>query len=204
MIEQTTHNRYPVGVDINNSHNPSDAARRAAIYDEYDASGYDPNGADLFVASYADRLDYALERRRRADARDDRVGDGMAVEATRLLKDLEDEAVAAQAEWQERLDRLSEKDKLYAQAVQDWTMAELRRRVEDRGYDYDQHDEQAYLEMMDVLGQLVAELERDGEDDNLIELAATWRQEVAAELTVHTVHTAKSADDTSDTYRLAA
>ena len=165
------------------------------VYDEYETSGYDPNGADLIIAPYSERLAYALELQRRAGERDDRIGDGMAIEATNLLKDLEYEAQMACEELKERLALLSEQDRLYAQAVQDWTMDEIKRRIEVRGHDYDQADERAYLEMIDVLDTMVHELVEDNEDEKLITLATTWRQEVEAELTVHNVR---------DAYRLAA
>lgn len=165
------------------------------VYDEYETSGYDPNGADLIIAPYSERLAYALELQRRAGERDDRIGDGMAIEATNLLKDLEYEAQMACEELKERLALLSEQDRLYAQAVQDWTMDEIKRRIEVRGHDYDRADERAYLEMIDVLDTMVHELVEDNEDEKLITLATTWRQEVEAELTVHNVR---------DAYRLAA
>ena len=183
-------NVYPLWAE-----NDDDSPDPGAVYDEYETFGYDPNGADLFVAPYSDRLAYALELQRRAGERTDRVGDGMATEATNLLKDLEYEAQMACEELQERLELLSEQDKLYAQAVQDWAMDEIKRRVDERGHDYDQSDERAYLEMMDVLGTMVHELVEDNEDEKLITLAVTWREEVAAELTVHNVR---------DAYRLAA
>ncbi|HMS93335.1 MAG TPA: hypothetical protein PKD28_02990 [Candidatus Saccharibacteria bacterium] len=187
-LETTT--VYPLWVE-----NDEDFPDPATVYDSYELSGYDPNGADLFVASYSERLAYALELQHRAGQRNDRFGDGMKVEAENLLKNLEHEAKLAREELKERLDLLSEQDKLYAQAVQDWTMTELERRVEARGYDYDQSDERTYLETMDVLDNLVYELAKDEEDDKLIELASTWRSEVAAELTVHNIR---------DAYRLAA
>lgn len=187
---ETTTTAYPLWVE-----NDDDFPDPATVYDSYELSGYDPNGADLFVASYSERLAYALELQYRAGQRDDRFGDGMKVEAEGLLKNLEHEAKLACEELKERLDLLSEQDKLYAQAVQDWTMTELERRIEARGYDYDQSDERTYLETMNVLDNLVQELVKDGEDDKLIELASTWRSEVAAELTVHSIQ---------DAYRLAA
>ena len=190
MSTETMTNGFPLWVDKDDEFPDS-----AKVYEEYEASGYDPNGADLYVASYSDRLAYALELQHRATLREDTIGTGMHIEATGLLKDLADEAEIMRDELKERLEALSEQDTLVAHAVQDWTMEELQRRIEARGFDYDQHDERSYLETMDVLDNLVQELTRDDEDEKLIELAATWREEVAAELTVHSVR---------DTYRLAA
>lgn len=187
-LETTT--SFPLWVE-----NDEDFPDPAAVYASYELSGYDPNGADLIVAPYSERLAYALELQRLAGLRNDRIGDGMKVEAEGLLKDLEHEAQLMREELKERLDLLSEQDKLYARAVQDWTMDELERRIEERGYDYDQSDERTYLETMDVLDDLMYELIDDEEDDKLIELASTWRSEVAAELTIHHIR---------DAYRLAA
>lgn len=180
---------YPLWVEKND-----DFPDPAAVYDKYETTGYDPNGADLYVASYSERLAYALGLQRQADGRADRLGDGMTTEAAHLLEELEHEAQVSCNELKERLELLSENDKLYAQAVQGWTMDEIKRRIEVRGYDFDQSDERVYAEMIDVLDEMVDELTEDNEDEKLITLASTWRQEVAAELTVHTIRD----------YRLAA
>ncbi len=185
MRTETIANTYPSWV-----HKNDEFPDPAEVYEQYEMSGYDPNGSDLRVEPYSDRLAYALEVQRLAGLREDREGDIMMLEATRMLQDLESEAQQMRDELKERLDELSEQDKLYAAAVQDWTVTELARRVEARGYDYDQSDERAYEETMEVLSQLVAELQQDEEDSKLIDLAATWRDEVAAELTVRNVREA--------------
>ena len=175
-----------------------------AVFDGYEDSGYDPNGSDLIVAPYSERLAYALEMQHRAGERNDPVGDGMMAEATRLLRDLEYEAQVAADELKERFNALSEQDKLYAQAVQDWTLDEVKQRIEARGgQDYDQADERASLELIDILDKLVDELKEDGEDEKLVTLATTWREEIAAELTVHSVRDAYRPR-TRDDYDIAA
>lgn len=196
MKIETIASTYPLWVDKDD-----EFPDPTVVYKTYESSGYDPNGSDLWVAPYSDRLAYALELQRLAGLREDRMSDGMMAESTRLLKDLEHEAKLMRDDLKERLDELSEQDALFAHAVQDWTMTELERRIEVRGYDYDQSDERTYLETMDVLDGLIEELERDEEDEKLIRLATTWRQEVAAELTVSSVRDAYSE---RDTYRLAA
>lgn len=181
---------YPLWVEKN-----EDFPDPIATFKNYDSSGYDPNGADLFVASYSERLAYALGLQQQAGQYTGKYGEGMKVEAESLLKTLESEAKMAHDELKERLELLSEQDKLYARAVQDWTMTALERRIEARGYDYDQSDVRTHLETIDVLDDLIDELSKDVEDEKLIVLASTWRNEVAAEVTMHTIQ---------DAYRLAA
>lgn len=188
MSTETRVNTYPSWVYTEGK----DPAR---VFDEYEEQDRDPHGSDLYVESYSDRLAHALEMRRRGRLLPDRTGYLMVVQAGSLLEGLEEEAQTMRDELKVRLDELSESDRLYAQAVQDWTTVELQRRIEDRGYDYDMMDERAYLEMIDVLETLVGELEQDEEDEALVLLASTWRDEVAAELMVQHVR---------DSYRLAA
>lgn len=174
-----------------------------AVFDGYEGSGYDPNGSDLIVAPYSERLAYALEMQHLAGERNDPDGDGMMAEAKRLLRDLECEAQVAADELKARFNALSKQDKLYAQAVQDWTLDEVKQRIEARGgQDYDQADERAYLVLIDVLNALVDELKNDGEDEKLVTLATTWREEIAAELTVHSVRDAYRR--TREDYDIAA
>ena len=201
MKTHETTNVYPLWVKKDEEFDPK------IVYDEYDQSGYDPDGSDLYVASYAERLAYALELQYRASLRKDRKGEGMAAEAARSLMILETEAQVAHEELRERLELLSEQDKLYAEAVQNWTLDELARRAEVRGKDYDQHDDAAYLEMIDVMDTMADQLIEEDEDEALIQLVTTWRDEVAAELTVRSIHEAYQGpfqETSQETRQLAA
>lgn len=77
---------------------------------------------------------------------------------------------------------MSEKDALYAQAVQDWVIAELRQRQEARGYEYEHTSPESYAEALGVISELKQELLQDHEDPKLIAFVSTWHTEIHADL----------------------
>lgn len=77
---------------------------------------------------------------------------------------------------------MSEKDALYAQAVQDWVIVELRRRQSARGYEYEHTSPESYTEVLEVISELERELLQDHEDPKLIAYVSTWYTEVHADL----------------------
>lgn len=144
----------------------------------YEAPLYSLSGSDLDLESpekVLSELETYLEWLRKKTESDHLTVRDIEVS---LLEDAE----YVQQEFQRRLDELSEQDVLFAGAVQDWVIAESRKREAARGQAYDLSSVDNYRETIAILDMLIAELQQDEEDTALIEIAKVWRQETHAEL----------------------
>lgn len=106
-----------------------------------------------------------------------------------------DDAEVTHRVLERRLDEMSETDKLYAEALQDWVLEDLRRKESERGEVYEQGSEESHRATVNTLEKLLMQLEDEKEDPRLIELAQVWRKETLAELSIARLR---------ELYRLAA
>lgn len=139
------------------------------------------DGSDLYVVSpdeLIDQINEYLDSLRELEESgvylSDRAVDPEAVKRAREIK----------RQYEAQYAQMSEQDKLFAAAVQNWTIEEQRRREEARGFEFEHTSPESYSETITVLDELIAELEGDNEDEKLLELATTWRTELRSDLTI--------------------
>ena len=142
-----------------------------------DLHPYSRDGSDLIIVDEGTLVD-DIEQYLRFLENKDVAELSLADIDTELIED----AARIEAELKARLDAMSEEDTLFAHAIQDWTLEELRKHEAERGYAHEQGSDESYLETVEVLETLLDQLVAEDEDARLIALTDVWREETLAEL----------------------
>lgn len=187
---------------------PQVSAIRASFHDELrvfhaspDSGPYvgneleaDVDGGELYVAPHWVRLGKAVAIRDSAQNMSGEARDIALWEAEIMLEKLSEEAEAMNQELVARLEALSIQDRRSAQAIQEVTLSEINRRIEERGFDYPQESVEGLRETVSILGDVIVELEEESSEvtsqedraeySALLQLAETWKDEITTDINV--------------------
>lgn len=169
-----------------------------------DMHPYDMSGSDLYFPSPKEIEDLHLEIQRYLESGD--VLNDNERPSLSVVVPLLEGAELVHDEFERRLEDLSETDKKFATATQEWVLKELYAREEVRGKTYSRGSNESYEEIIAVLDALLIELHDDEadidfsilddtENGRLISLVQAWRMETLAEVSVARLR---------ELYRLAA